>query len=53
MRVHQLELMLLPYFRDNESLKPSSLKFDPTGEYIKKWVPELKDCSATDVHMPV
>ena len=41
-----------PYFRIMNP-ETQSIKFDPDGEYIKKWVPELKDCSKTDVHMPV
>jgi len=27
-----------------------SKKFGPTGEYIKKWVPELQDVPTTDIH---
>ena len=27
-----------------------SKKFDPNGEYIKKWIPELKDVPAKDLH---
>ena len=40
-----------PYFRIMNP-ETQSIKFDPDGEYIKKWIPELRDCSATDVHMP-
>lgn len=38
-----------PYFRD---MNPwiQSAKFDPDAEYIKKWVPELKDVEAKDIH---
>lgn len=38
-----------PYFRD---MNPwiQSAKFDPEAEYIKKWVPELKDVAAKDIH---
>ena len=38
-----------PYFRD---MNPwiQSIKFDVNAEYIKKWVPELKDVSAADIH---
>ena len=25
---------------------------DPSGEFIKKWVPELKDVSINDIHTP-
>ena len=41
-----------PYFRIMNP-ETQSIKFDPDGEYIKKWVPELEGCSAIDVHMPV
>jgi deoxyribodipyrimidine photo-lyase len=27
-----------------------SIQFDPTGEYIKKWCPELKDVNPRDLH---
>jgi deoxyribodipyrimidine photo-lyase len=38
-----------PYFRD---MNPwiQSAKFDPDAEYIKKWVPELKEVDARDIH---
>lgn len=38
-----------PYFR---IFNPwiQSKKFDPTSEYIKKWIPELKDVKTTDIH---
>lgn len=38
-----------PYFRD---MNPwiQSFKFDVNAEYIKKWVPELKDVLARDIH---
>ena len=29
-----------------------SMKFDPNGEYIKKWVPELSDVPAAFIHDP-
>jgi deoxyribodipyrimidine photo-lyase len=40
---------LKPYFRD---MNPwiQEIKFDPEAEYIKKWVPELKDVLAKDIH---
>ena len=38
-----------PYFRIMNP-ETQSIRFDPDGQYIKKWVPELKDCSTTDVH---
>ncbi|MBA2728555.1 MAG: deoxyribodipyrimidine photo-lyase [Parachlamydiaceae bacterium] len=40
-----------PYFRIfNPVLQ--SIKFDPTGEYIKKWVPELQHIPAKSIHSP-
>lgn len=36
-----------PYFRIL-NMELQSKKFDPEGHYIRKWVPELKDCK--DVH---
>lgn len=29
-----------------------SEKFDPSGEYIRRWVPELKDLDDNEVHDP-
>ena len=29
-----------------------SMDQDPSGEFIKKWVPELKDVSINDIHTP-
>jgi deoxyribodipyrimidine photo-lyase len=38
-----------PYFRD---MNPwiQSMKFDKNAEFIKKWVPELNDVDARDIH---
>lgn len=38
-----------PYYRD---MNPwiQSAKFDKDAEYIKRWVPELKDVDARDIH---
>jgi deoxyribodipyrimidine photo-lyase len=38
-----------PYFRD---MNPwiQSYKFDINAEYIKQWVPELKEVDAKDIH---
>ena len=38
-----------PYFR---TMNPwiQSKKFDKNCEYIKKWIPELKDVSVKDIH---
>ena len=38
-----------PYFRDMNPWIQSS-KFDKNAEYIKKWVPELENVDATDIH---
>ena len=40
-----------PYFRIfNPTLQ--SAKFDPNGDYIRKWVPELRGVDAKDIHAP-
>jgi len=40
-----------PYFR---IFNPTSQgkKFDPNGEYVRQWVPELTKLSAADIHAP-
>ena len=40
-----------PYFRIFNPWTQSQ-KFDPQGEYIRKWLPELKDVPAKDLHNP-
>lgn len=40
-----------PYFRIFNPLLQSE-KFDPEGEYIRKWVPELRDVRGKAVHDP-
>ncbi|NQZ13618.1 MAG: deoxyribodipyrimidine photo-lyase [Alphaproteobacteria bacterium] len=40
-----------PYFRIFNPILQSQ-KFDPDGEYIKKYVPELKDLDAKHIHAP-
>ena len=40
-----------PYFRIFNPLLQSE-KFDPDGEYIRKWVPELKDVKGKAIHDP-
>ncbi len=40
-----------PYFRIFNPLLQSQ-KFDPQGEYIKKYVPELKGVNADEIHEP-
>ncbi|MBL8100428.1 MAG: deoxyribodipyrimidine photo-lyase [Anaerolineales bacterium] len=40
-----------PYFRIfNPVLQ--SVKFDPYGNYIRKWIPELKDVNEKEIHTP-
>ena len=40
----------VPYFRAPFNPFIQSKKFDPDAEYIKRWVPELADVSAADIH---
>lgn len=40
-----------PYFRIFNPLS-QSLKFDPAGDYIRRWIPELRSCGK-DIHNPV
>jgi deoxyribodipyrimidine photo-lyase len=40
-----------PYFRIFNPLLQSE-KFDSEGDYIRKWVPELKDLSSKEIHDP-
>lgn len=40
-----------PYFRIFNPVSQSQ-KFDPEGEYIRHWVPELSALSARDIHEP-
>ncbi|KAF9366930.1 hypothetical protein BGX34_000050 [Mortierella sp. NVP85] len=40
-----------PYFRVFNPLLQSQ-RFDPKGDYIRKWVPELKDLTEKQVHDP-
>ncbi|KAK4680667.1 Deoxyribodipyrimidine photolyase [Podospora pseudoanserina] len=40
-----------PYFRIFNPLLQSE-KFDPDGEYIRKWVPELKEVKGKAIHDP-
>ncbi len=40
-----------PYFRIFNPITQSQ-KFDPKGEFIRKWIPELKKFSDKDIHFP-
>ncbi len=40
-----------PYFRIFNPVSQSR-KFDPDGNYIRRWVSELEDLSAEDIHQP-
>ncbi len=40
-----------PYFRIFNPVLQSA-KFDPNGDYIRKWVPELRGLSAKEIHSP-
>ncbi len=40
-----------PYFRIFNPVLQSA-KFDPHGDYIRKWVPELRELNAKEIHAP-
>jgi deoxyribodipyrimidine photo-lyase len=40
-----------PYFRIFNPVLQSA-KFDPNGDYIRKWVPELHELNAKEIHAP-
>ena len=40
-----------PYFRIFNPVLQSA-KFDPNGDYIRKWIPELRKVDAKDIHAP-
>ncbi|MFZ5858030.1 MAG: cryptochrome/photolyase family protein [Chloroflexota bacterium] len=40
-----------PYFRIFNPILQSA-KFDPNGDYIRRWVPELRGLDAKDIHAP-
>lgn len=40
-----------PYFRIFNPLRQSE-RFDPDGEYIRQWVPELRDIEGKAIHEP-
>ena len=41
----------VPYFRIFNPVSQSQ-KFDPQGDYIRRWVPELADLDAKEIHDP-
>ncbi|UPK43789.1 FAD-binding domain-containing protein [Paenibacillus pabuli] len=40
-----------PYFRVNNPVTQSE-KYDPQGDYIRKWLPALKDLHSKEIHQP-
>jgi deoxyribodipyrimidine photo-lyase len=40
-----------PYFRIFNPVLQSA-KFDPNGDYIRRWVPELRELDAKEIHAP-
>lgn len=40
-----------PYFRIFNPISQSQ-KFDPQGDYLRRWLPELKDLNAKEIHIP-
>ena len=40
-----------PYFRIFNPVLQSA-KFDPNGDYIRKWIPELRSLNAKEIHAP-
>ncbi|OGM47151.1 deoxyribodipyrimidine photo-lyase [Aspergillus bombycis] len=40
-----------PYFRIFSPLRQSE-RFDPDGEYIRRWVPELREIQGSAIHDP-
>ncbi len=41
----------VPYFRIFNPISQSK-RFDPNGDFIRRWMPELKHLSAKDIHQP-
>ena len=41
----------VPYFRIFNPISQSQ-KFDPNGEYLRQWLPELADLDAKQIHQP-
>ena len=42
----------VPYFRIFNPVLQSQ-KFDPEGSFIRQWVPELRHCTAAQIHQPL
>jgi deoxyribodipyrimidine photo-lyase len=40
-----------PYFRVFNPTTQAK-KFDPSGDYVRRWVPELRDVPAAQIHEP-
>jgi deoxyribodipyrimidine photo-lyase len=40
-----------PYFRIFNPVLQSA-KFDPNGDYIRRWIPELRELNAKEIHAP-
>jgi deoxyribodipyrimidine photo-lyase len=40
-----------PYFRIFNPMLQSA-KFDPNGDYTRRWIPELRNIDAKDIHAP-
>jgi deoxyribodipyrimidine photo-lyase len=40
-----------PYFRIMNPVMQSE-RFDPTGQYIRRWLPELRDLTDREIHQP-
>lgn len=40
-----------PYFRIFNPVLQSA-RFDPNGDYIRRWIPELREVDAEDIHAP-
>ena len=41
----------VPYFRIFNPISQSQ-KFDPNGDYLRQWLPELADLDAKQIHQP-
>ena len=41
----------MPYFRVFNPVSQSQ-RFDPNGDFIRRWIPELKHLSNKEIHQP-